>query len=497
MNDRWAYFRNPVIWTAAALLLGLTLRSFHYLRCPSVWHDEAALIVNVIGKDYAEMFGPLHLTEAAPPFFLIVQKAVTQLLGDGPCALRLLPFLASCLTLLLLVPLARRLLPPAAVPWAVLLLACSDRLLWHSCEAKPYAVDVLLAVVLANIYFAAAARPLVRLLLFAGLAPLTIFLSYPACFLYGGILLALLPGVWRQTSGRIWGGYALLVLAVFAAWLVLVTGPVAAQRCADMDSCWVRQFPDWQRPWSVPFWIMTSIFEAIRYCFLPLGQPLSLLALAGGIRLWRNGQRAAVIVLAVPFGLALVAALLGKYPFGAVRVIAYSTPALAILIAAGIGPVLAWLRARNRPTAAALLLLLFAPAALSAFRAVEPWARADCAAAAGHVLTNLQPGDAIVANHWEYLYYFRGCGAGFRYGVGPDEPGISLTSLGQTAYHLQGLPFPETRRLWLIWTNQTRSESVALEELNLALEYMNSLQGWRPVSNQAFQFTRVVYLERD
>ena len=38
--------------TRGLLVLGLVLRLYHYLREPAVWHDEAALILNVIGKNF-------------------------------------------------------------------------------------------------------------------------------------------------------------------------------------------------------------------------------------------------------------------------------------------------------------------------------------------------------------------------------------------------------------------------------------------------------------
>src|SRR4051794_2709308 len=123
---------TPAVW--AVVVFGLLLRLYHLARDPSIWHDEAALILNAVGKDFAELFGPLFYSEAAPPLFLWVERVAFLVLGDSAIALRLCPFIASCAALVLLVPLARRVLPRAAVPWAVLLLACSDRLLWHSCE---------------------------------------------------------------------------------------------------------------------------------------------------------------------------------------------------------------------------------------------------------------------------------------------------------------------------------------------------------------------------
>src|SRR5437868_12434581 len=95
----------------AALLLGLCLRGWHYLANPSVWHDEAALALNVLGKSFHDLLGPLYFAEAAPPLFLWAEKSISHFLGDGPFSLRLLPFLASLAALLGFASVARRSLP--------------------------------------------------------------------------------------------------------------------------------------------------------------------------------------------------------------------------------------------------------------------------------------------------------------------------------------------------------------------------------------------------
>src|SRR5262249_6298078 len=127
--------RKSLIVVAA---VGVALRLFHYLRDPSVWHDEAALIVNGRHLDFSPLLGPLMGHEASPPLFLWLERAMILALGDSTFALRLIPALASCLSVVLFVAAARRRLPPAAAFSAALLFAASDRLLWHACEAKPY-----------------------------------------------------------------------------------------------------------------------------------------------------------------------------------------------------------------------------------------------------------------------------------------------------------------------------------------------------------------------
>src|SRR5262245_3930979 len=118
---RWSWKGNSVPWTECLVALGLALRLYHYLRNPSVWHDEAMLILNVLAKSFGELLGPLDFVQAAPPLFLWAEKAVLLTLGESTYALRLVPFLAGCAALLLVVPVARRILHPRAVPWAVLL----------------------------------------------------------------------------------------------------------------------------------------------------------------------------------------------------------------------------------------------------------------------------------------------------------------------------------------------------------------------------------------
>src|SRR5260370_14788958 len=95
MGKRWDV-RRPEFWTWALVGLGLGLRLVHYVRDPSVWHDEAALIVNVLGKGFRELLGPLFLNEAGPPLFLWLERAMVLVGGEGTYVLRLGALPASC-----------------------------------------------------------------------------------------------------------------------------------------------------------------------------------------------------------------------------------------------------------------------------------------------------------------------------------------------------------------------------------------------------------------
>ncbi len=401
-------------WLLAVIAAGLGLRTFHYLRNPSVWHDEAALVVNVLDKNFAELLGPLRWSEAGPPLFLWVERAVALALGDSTFALRLPPFLASCAALLLFAWVARRLLPATAAVWAVLLFAGSDRLLWHCCEAKPYALDVFLATGVLALHVGTRGWSVARrCLLHAVLAPGLIFLSYPGAFLCGASLVALLPAAWRDRRPGVVLAYAAWACAVAAAFLLLVLGPVRAQRCGAMESCWTHHFPDWSQPASVPQWALLGTVEVVGYCFRPVGQVYVVLAIVGAVGWWRCRQRCWVVLTALPLGLALVAALLNKYPYGGSRLEAFAAPGMALLVGAGLMFVANWLRARHSWAPSLVFVLLAAVPLVSVYRVAVPWVRADGAGATAYVRSHWRPGEAVVGNDWEHDYYFRHVDAPF------------------------------------------------------------------------------------
>lgn len=400
--------------------LGLALRAFHYLRCPSVWHDEAALIVNVLELSFRDMLGPLLHSEAAPPLFLMIERAVVLLFGEGEYALRLVPFLASCLALVLFADLTRRTLGSWAAVLAVGLFAASDRLLWHACEAKPYAIDVLVAVAAAWWLAWSEGWPLwKRCLPVAVVAPAALWVSFPACFVLGGLLLALAP-LARKGTRADRTAFGLLVAVIGVAFVALALGPAAAQRNPHMESCWQGHFPDWSKPWTVPLWVVAGTFEVARYCLLPLGQLMLVFAVVGAVSIWRS-RPGLVAALAAPLGLALVAALLHKYPYGGSRLEVFAAPALCLLGAEGVRRTAERVGNRSPALAVIVVLLALVPVGQTAVRTIRVWERAAHNEAAAHVLRHLDEGDAILVNHWEDEYYFRHA-ASWRPWVGVFEP---------------------------------------------------------------------------
>jgi hypothetical protein len=452
------------------------------MRNPSMWHDEAALVVNVLDKRFDECFGPLYLSEAAPPLFLWLEKLVVCCLGEGTYALRLLPFLASCASLGGVALAARRLLPPAAAFWLVLLFGCSDRLLWHGCEAKPYAVDVLLGtgLMLAFLGLQPGAPLGRRLVLLGGCTPVLLFLSYPACFLLGGVALGLLPAVYRSARRSLWLLYGLFLAVLAGSFLLLLAGPIHAQRDERLLECWQDMFPDWQRPAHVPLWWGKRFVEVFRYACEPTGNALAVCAAVGTVLLWRQGRRRLVVFLLAPVLLPGLATLAGQYPFGATRVMVYTAPAVLLLTAAGLPAVFALCRRMGHGCTAVLVCVLMFPAAQAVYRLFDPWERADSAGAAAFVHQRRQADEPVRGTLWEHNYYFRDLGSWYRPVIGPPaEP------LGP-----ERRPGVRPERLWLLAAGRYAHERRA------ALEAFRSTADWSVLEQHEFAQTTVFYLSQ-
>jgi hypothetical protein len=456
------------------LILGLGLRSYHYLRDRAVWQDEAGLLLTVGARSFSDLFlGRLDYHQAAPPLYLWTLKAVGLLLGDSSYALRLPSYLAGCTALLLFAFVARRMLTAWAAAWAVLWFAVSEQMLWHASEAKAYSIDVLAAVVVLAVPYCPRLGSLRHhLWAYSWILPILLLSSYPASFLGVGLLLAYLPVVCRERDKTIWLAYAALAATTLTVLLWLVTGPVRSQHDAEIHSCWVACMPNWQRPATVPGWFLLAPFEVCRYCCKPLGQVLVPFVVAGTLLLWHAGESLRVRSMLAPIFLALGAACVHAYPFGGARVMAYATPALLLLAAAGVPPALIWLSARSRLACSVPLGLLLIPAVSSVEQVVHNWTEADIPAAAAYVQSQRRDNDLILGNDVAQQYYFRHVGSAFH--LLDDSP----------------LPLPTGERLWVLMTAALPQE----ERERLASHFVPP--GWHPLRQREFAFTTVLLFSR-
>jgi hypothetical protein len=198
--------RVRVAWLAsvAAVGIGIILRLVEFLGNRSLAQDEAQLALNIMNRSFDHLFGQLDFNQAAPPAFLVVEKAIAEAMGDSEYSLRLLPFLAGTLALVLIPFLARRVVTAPAVPLAVALFALSDPLIYYTTSSKQYAVDVLITTFVLLIGFRFGDRPYKpsAALGFAGVGATSIWLSHSSVFVLAGVSATLMVGSLARRQWR-------------------------------------------------------------------------------------------------------------------------------------------------------------------------------------------------------------------------------------------------------------------------------------------------------
>ncbi len=182
-----------VIWFF--VILGITVRLVRYLVNYPIWHDEAFLAVNFWDRGYADLLRPLDYGQVAPWFFLVIERTVMLALGYSEPALRLFPTICSIATVPLFRHIAGRLLGGVPQVLAVAVFAVAFYPIRHGAEIKPYASDLLAALVLLALAIEARRSQRARWWwALSAVAPVLIALSYPAVFVAGGVSLALGAG---------------------------------------------------------------------------------------------------------------------------------------------------------------------------------------------------------------------------------------------------------------------------------------------------------------
>jgi hypothetical protein len=368
--------------TWAFVIIGIVVRIVRYAINPPLWGDEAFVASNFIDRGFLDLIRPLEYHQVCPLFFLWAELAVTKLLGYSELTLRLFPLLCGIASVVLFRHVAGRLLRGVPLLVAVAIFAVSYYPIRHSIEVKPYASDLLIALGLTALAVEWLRRPeQSRWLWMLALAmPLAQGMSHPAVFVAGGLALGLAVPVWKSRRARTilaWLTYGAVMTATFVFFFLLVMQGQAEDTGEAMRRYWAGGFPPWSTPAWVPVWLI-DVFTSHAFSY-PAGgargasTATTLLVVAGVAALYRSGRRAWIPVLLAPMLLGLIAALMGRYPFGgSARTMQYAAPAICIL--AGLGASRLIFR-MNRPRLVriGLGLLLFTAAAPTVQAIVKPY----------------------------------------------------------------------------------------------------------------------------
>jgi hypothetical protein len=343
------------------VVLGSFFRIVRYAQNLPLWSDECFLAVNFIGRGYADLLQPLDNGQIAPLLFLWIQRFTIDLVGFSEWGLRLFPLLCGLTSLFLFWRLAGRVQGFNSLPslLAVGIFAVSVHPIRHTAEAKPYASDLLVALAL----LVPAAEWLHKrdstgwIWALVVIAPLALLLSNPAVFVAGGIVLGLLVPVWR--TGR-WltslavGSFSLVLIVAFCLIYTSFGMTQSEGAMAGLRQYWALSFPPLMHPSRMPawlFWVHTGSTFAYPGGGARGASTATFVAfLVGAAVLTRRGQGAVVACLTAPFGLAFLAAAIGRYPYGGeARLMQFAAPSICLLAGQGAAATLCSIpRARAR-----------------------------------------------------------------------------------------------------------------------------------------------------
>jgi hypothetical protein len=364
-------------WAAWGFVaLGVLLRFIRYAMDYPLWWDEAFVAVNFIRRDYLELLRPLDYAQVCPILFLWAELTVVKLLGFSEWSLRLFPLGCAVAGVVLFRHVASRVVRGAPLLLAVAIFAVSYHPIRHAADVKPYASDLLAALVVLAPAVEWLRRPQRAgwMWALAAVTPIALALSHPAVFVAGGVVLGLAPAVARAGRREVWLAYAASAVCMFGAFLALYaafTGAQAGATLSAMQPRWAAGFPPLGSAGKLARWLVTvHTGDIFAYpCGGEGGASILtfLLFAAGAALLWWGRRRVFLLILLAPFGMALAAAAMKRYPYGGVsdgspaRIMQFLAPSICLLAGIGSAGLLAFFRApSSRRRALRIVLLLLA-----------------------------------------------------------------------------------------------------------------------------------------
>jgi hypothetical protein len=338
-------------WVLAFVVLGLAARCIRYfLRFP-LWEDECFLCANLIDRDFAGLLEPLNYRQAAPLLFLWMQLAITKVFGFNEMALRLVPFLAGIGSILLFWRLVVRCLDGVPRLLAMAVFSVTYATIRYSAEAKPYGLDLFVALVLIHVTINWLLQPgrARWLWVLAALVAPAVGLSYGAIMLGGGLSIATAWSIWRRRrweSLAAWAVYSVALLASFGLFYFVCIHGQEGHDLESLREMWHEHFPPTTGILDFAYWMLhTHTGDIVAYPAGGSPHQSSLSALcwfAALIALARRRHGTVLVLCLAPLAVTFVAAAMQRFPYGGhIRLNLYMAPWMCMLIGYGLAVLLA------------------------------------------------------------------------------------------------------------------------------------------------------------
>jgi len=206
-----------------------------YMKCRSLWGDEALLAMNIILRNWSELLvPPLSNGQSAPVLYVIVLKLIGSIFGYSESSLRIFSFFAFIGLLICETIFLKRSLNFSnyRTAFVVVMTALLPSYIWYSNELKPYMSDALFAILTILLYFYYI-QDKIKLSALTALCVLILGFSTPAIFFIGGVLLSeFLAAAFKKNKKQAFLVFiaGIIVLAVFCLyyywWMLPVLEPM-------------------------------------------------------------------------------------------------------------------------------------------------------------------------------------------------------------------------------------------------------------------------------
>ena len=343
------YQRTLARLLVGMVVVGLAWRLARLLAGFPVWYDEAFLALSWMTRDWGGLVGPLEYYQVAPIGFLAVERGMTAAFGPSAVALRLVPFLAGSASLVLFARFALRAVGRTRALLAVAIFAASYYPARHSAEVKPYAIDLLLALLTVELAWSSRTRPGLRSWLsLTIMVAVGVWFSYPLVFVAAGVGSTLAIRALRARDSVAVAALSSMGMIWAASWLgmyLLVGRPQAAATAFYATSTtWASAFPPWDRPWSIPLWLLdvhTGNMLAYPNGGNRFGSTGTSILVLLGIWSLRRSRPMLVALLLSPLVPTLLASAFHRYPYGtSARTMLFMAPSFCLLAGAGVAELL-------------------------------------------------------------------------------------------------------------------------------------------------------------
>jgi hypothetical protein len=364
-----AWSRRLTLGVTAIVLLGVGWRLTRYFLQFPIWGDEAHLALNIVDRNYLGLTQPLRFVQVAPLFFLWAERTIFEILGGSELAMRLLSVLAGISGLFIFWRMAKSALPPLPAALAIGILAVSYYPVRHSCEVKPYGIDLFASVVFLSLAVGWIREPdrLRWPVLLIVLTPLLLGVSYPAIIIAASVGLALLPSMltasWKHRG--LLTVYGVVAVGTFFGFYLLIGGAQYHSTGGSDTFFYQDAFPPSQ-PLSIARWLL-GVHTGNMLAYPAGGNNgastlTTLFCLAGIVWLARNRRWSLLILCVSPFLLTLIAASLRRYPYGdSARFEQHLAPCICLLAGSGLATIIEYfaksVESRRRGIVLAMSLL--------------------------------------------------------------------------------------------------------------------------------------------